>query len=199
MKGLLKKGIEYRRKEWSVPFILTGLIILLDQISKAYIVANWPVVGTLIKDVFDNDILVIYHVRNKAIAFSIGAGFDPAIQTILFIVLPVGVLVFLIWYYFNSTEFNRLQRWAIAGIIGGGLGNIVDRIFRSDGVVDFISVKFYGIFGLQRWPTFNVADASVVVCCLILLVSMLIPQKAGMQPEELKIDELKIHEGPSGE
>jgi signal peptidase II len=63
------------------------------------------------------------------------------------------------------------------GIIGGGIGNIIDRIFRTDGVVDFVSVKFYGLLGMDRWPTFNVADSSVVVCFLILLVTMLIPKK----------------------
>jgi len=173
MKGLLSRGMEYRRKEWFLPFILTFVIIALDQISKAYIVANWPVIGSFIRDVFENDFLVIYHVRNKAIAFSIGAGFPPMLQTVLFIVLPVGVLGFLVWYYFNTNEFSKLQRWAIAGIIGGGLGNIIDRIFRPDGVVDFISVKFYGLFGLERWPTFNVADSSVVICCSILIITML--------------------------
>ena len=165
--------MEYRRKEWTAPFILTGIVILLDQLTKAFVVINWPAPGTFIKDVFNNDVLIFYHVRNKAIAFSIGAELPPQVQTILFIVLPVGVLAFLVWYYFNTTEFNRIQRWAIAGIIGGGLGNITDRIFRPDGVVDFISVKFYGIFGMQRWPTFNIADASVVICCSILLVTML--------------------------
>jgi signal peptidase II len=91
--------------------------------------------------------------------------------------VPIAVLILLTWYYFNTTEFSRLQRWAIAGIIGGGIGNISDRIFRPDGVVDFISVRFFGIFGLERWPTFNVADASVVVSCMILLYTMLRPQK----------------------
>ena len=62
----------------------------------------------------------------------------------------------------------------IIGIIGGGIGNIIDRFFRAEGVVDFIDVKFFGIFGLERWPTFNVADAAVVVCGIILIVSFLI-------------------------
>jgi len=165
------------RKEWTMPFILTGIVIILDQVSKAVIVRNWPILpgtfGRLINDVFNNGFLHIYHVRNKAIAFSIGENFPPQLRTMLFIVLPIGVLAFLLWYYFNTTEFSRLQRWAVAGIIGGGIGNIIDRIFRSDGVVDFISIRFYGIFGLDRWPTFNLADSSVVICCIILIISMI--------------------------
>ena len=160
-----------------LPFLLTALIIILDQIVKAIIVTNWPRPGTFIKDVFNNDFLILYHVRNKAIAFSIGDNIPDSLRVILFIIVPVLVLIFLTWYYLRATDFTQLQRWAIAGIIGGGTGNIIDRIFRRDGVVDFISVKFYGLFGMQRWPTFNVADASVVICCIILLLSMLISQR----------------------
>ena len=163
-----------------LPFLLTAFIIILDQIVKAFIVKNWPRPGTFIKDVFSNDFLILFHVRNKAIAFSIGDNIPDSFRIVLFIIVPVLVLVFLTWYYLRTTDFTRLQRWAIAGIIGGGTGNIIDRIFRRDGVVDFISVKFYGLFGMQRWPTFNVADASVVICCIILLLSMLIsPRREG--------------------
>ena len=160
-------------KEILLPFILTGFVILIDQVTKIIIVHNWPLIGTMINDVFNNDFLVIYHVRNKAIAFSIGADLPIGLQTILFIVLPIGVLIFLVGYYLKTDDFTKLQRWAIAGIIGGGLGNIIDRILRPDGVVDFISVKFYGLFGLERWPTFNFADTSVVICCCILIITML--------------------------
>ena len=166
-----------RSKERVLPFLLTAIIVIFDQISKAFVVANWPRPGTLIKDVFDNDFLLLYHVRNKAIAFSIGDNVPQPFRLVLFVIVPIVVLVFLAWYYLTSTDFSRSQRWAIAGIIGGGLGNIIDRVFRNDGVVDFISVKFYRLFGLARWPTFNVADSSVVICCIILLFTMILPQR----------------------
>jgi len=166
------------KKKYFLPFSLSAFVIILDQLTKSFIVANWPRQGTLIRDVFNNDILLIYHVRNKAIAFSIGDNLPDPFRFPLFVVVPILVLVFLVLYYFKTDDFSNLQRWAIAGIIGGGIGNIGDRIFRPDGVVDFISVKFYGLFGLERWPTFNVADSSVVVCCFILLITMLKPQKS---------------------
>ena len=164
-------------KERALPFSLTALIIILDQTVKTFIVTRWPHPGTLIKDIFNNDFLVLYHVRNKAIAFSIGDNVPNSFRLVLFIIVPILVLIFLTWYYMKATEFSRLQRWAIAGIIGGGIGNIIDRIFRKAGVVDFISIKFYGLFGMQRWPTFNVADSSVVICCIILLLTMIVPRK----------------------
>ena len=171
-------------KKRVLPFSLTTLVIILDQITKAFIVSNWPRPGTFIKDVFNNDFLLLYHVRNKAIAFSIGDNIPQPYRFVLFVIVPIVVLVFLIWYYLTTTEFSRLQRWAIAGIIGGGIGNIVDRIFRPDGVVDFVSIKFYGLFGLSRWPTFNVADASVVICCIILIITMISPQKVNSKRTE---------------
>jgi signal peptidase II len=184
--------MKVNRKELFLPFSLTAFVIILDQAVKAFIVSNWPTQG-FIKDVFDNEILILYHVRNKAIAFSIGDNVSEPIRIILFIIVPVLVLIFLIWYYLKAVDFTRLQRWAIAGIIGGGFGNIIDRIFRIDGVVDYVSVKFYGIFGLQRWPTFNVADASVVICCITLLVTMFFTGKeeAKITKKETKITKEK--------
>ena len=169
--------MDRRCRELALPFSLTGFVIFIDQLTKAIIVKNWPRPGSFITDVFNNEILLLYHVRNKAIAFSLGDSIPQQYRLALFVIIPVIVLVFLIWYYFTSTEFNRLQRWAIAGILGGGFGNIIDRIFRKDGVVDFISVKFYGLFGMERWPTFNVADSSVVICSILLLITMIIPRR----------------------
>ncbi|MCL2759270.1 MAG: signal peptidase II [Treponema sp.] len=181
MKQCLKNFFtkENFTKEKVLPLSLTAFIILADQVTKAIIVKIQPLFPALIKNVFDNDLLWIYHVRNKAIAFSLGENLPEFVKPITFIILPILVLCFLVFYYFKSNEFTQLQRWAAAGIIGGGLGNIADRIFRPDGVVDFISVRlpdfFEPIFGRNpRWPTFNIADSSVVVCCILLLITMFI-------------------------
>ncbi|MDR1215837.1 MAG: signal peptidase II [Treponema sp.] len=159
-----------------IPFSLTIFIILADQMSKTWIVRNYPI-AAFVSDVFNNDLLWIIHVRNKAVAFSLGNNLPMSIRPVLFVVLPIVVLGVIIVYYFRSKDFTLLQRWAVVGIIGGGLGNIIDRITRPEGVVDFISVKFFGIFGLDRWPTFNIADSAVVVCCIILLLSMIFDKR----------------------
>jgi signal peptidase II len=181
-KMKLKFNLE---KERMLPMSLTAFIILVDQITKAIIVKLSPEIG-LIKDVFNNDFLWIYHARNKAIAFSLGESFPDSVKKIAFIIIPILVLGFLLWYYFKSDDFTKIQRWAAAGIIGGGIGNIIDRIFRPDGVVDFISVKLYGFLGFIRWPTFNLADSSVVVCCILLFVSIFIASRKNekAQPNE---------------
>jgi signal peptidase II len=167
-------------KTKTLPLMLTGIIIAVDQITKGIISSKWEIDPyNPIVDVFKNDFLQIFHVRNKAIAFSLGVGIPDSVKPVLFVVLPLLVLGVLVWYYFRSDDFTNLQRWAVAGILGGGIGNIIDRIFRPEGVVDFISVKFYGLFGFERWPTFNAADSSVVVCCILLLLTIIFtPKKA---------------------
>jgi len=169
------------------------MVIVLDQVSKAIIVSLAPIHGRIwpSPDSFNQEnLLQIIHVRNPAIAFSIGYELPEPVRRVLFVILPILVLVFLVWYYFRSNEFTRLQRWATAGILGGGIGNIADRIFRPDGVVDFISVRFFGIFGFERWPTFNVADMSVVISCLLLLLTIFIGHgqkplaKVEIEPED---------------
>jgi len=171
--GLMKCRFD---RERGLPLILTGFVVLLDQITKSIIASRWPIPSGhhhyFITDVFNNELLHIIHVRNTAIAFSIGQNLPDPAKRILFVILPIIVLCILVWYYFSSDEFTKLQRWATAGILGGGIGNIADRILRPDGVVDFISVRFFGIFGFERWPTFNVADTSVVISCILLLVTI---------------------------
>ena len=106
-------------------------------------------------------------------AFSLGAGLPAGLRTVLFAVLPVAVLAGIVLFYLRSRDLTTFQRWCFAAILGGGAGNLIDRLFRVGGVVDFVSVKFYGLFGLERWPTFNVADSTVVVAGLALLVSFM--------------------------
>ena len=147
------------------------VIIILDQVTKALIVAHIPL-GTIGARFF-GDFLRIIHVCNPGIAFSIGQGWSLAVRGILFRAVPLIVIVLVLLVYIRNDSFTQLQRWAIAGIAGGGLGNLIDRFFRKEGVVDFVDVKFYGLFGLERWPTFNVADAAVVVCGILLIISFI--------------------------
>jgi len=166
-------------KKKLIPLILTAAAVIADQLSKAFIVKNWPEENTFITDVFGNEFLWIWHVRNTAIAFSLGHGLPDWLKPVVFIILPVAVLAYLVWYYLKSNEFTPIQRWCLAGILGGGLGNLIDRIFRSDGVVDFISVKLYGFLGFTRWPTFNLADSFVVVFGILFLLTLILPASKG--------------------
>lgn len=166
------------RRNLLIPFILTAAVIVIDQITKALIVQFVDPIethGHMIEVI--GDFFRIIRTQNVGIALSIGQGLSAPLRRVLFIILPLLVLSALLVYYFRTNEFTRLQRWAIAGIVGGGLGNQLDRILRPDGVVDWIDIKFYGIFGLQRFPTWNVADATITVCSILLLVSIFVQER----------------------
>jgi len=166
------------------PFILTAAILVLDQISKALIIRYVPLYPSFPGYEVIGDFFRIIHTRNLGIAFSLGRTLPGTIRYTLFTFLPLAVMIIVIIYYFRVPDLNQLQRWALAGILGGGFGNIIDRFFRPEGVVDFLDFKFYGIFGLNRWPTFNIADSSVVVCGIILVISLIITE--GRRQDEQK-------------
>lgn len=154
------------------PLILTLIILAADQITKIIIVNSIPI-HTIGKSFFGGFLRII-HTRNLAIAFSLGNNLPEEVRFILFTILPIAVLAGLLVYFIKGEDFTTFQRWAVAGILGGGIGNIIDRVFRPLGVVDFIDVKFFGIFGLERWPTFNVADSTVVVSGILMLFAFII-------------------------
>ena len=153
------------------PLILTLIIVITDQVSKLIIVNTIPI-HTIGKSFFGG-ILRIIHTRNLAIAFSMGNNLPEGVRYILFTIFPIAILIGLLIYFIKGNDFTNIQRWAVAGILGGGIGNLTDRVFRPLGVVDFVDVKFFGIFGLERWPTFNVADSTVVISGLLLLFSFI--------------------------
>ena len=159
-------------KKLLMPFILTFAVIIADQITKCLVVKYiepWTIGAQ-----FFGDILRIVRVANNGVAFSMGDSLSLIGRRLCFGLVPIIIMGLVIGVYFRNKEFTMLQRWAICGVVGGGIGNIIDRIFRVEGVIDFIDVKFYGIFGLQRWSTFNVADMAVVICGIMLIISFVV-------------------------
>lgn len=158
------------------PFILSLIIVIIDQVTKALIVAYIP--ENTIGFSFFNDFLRIVHVRNTAVAFSLGEDFAMPLKIILFIIVPI-ILIAAVSYYIikDEKEFSIFEKYMLAGFVGGGCGNLIDRIFRGMSVVDFISTNNYGLLGMERFPTYNIADASVVICMILLLISMLFFKK----------------------
>ena len=165
-------------RERYLPLLLTLAVVAADQISKAIVVAALPLerpVAVL------GDVLRLTYVHNTAIAFSIGRGIPADLRRVLLLILPLVAIGLISAYYLTTDQLTRAQRWLLAAIMGGGIGNYVDRVARPDGVVDFVDVKFYGILGFSRFPTFNLADSSVVVAGILLLASSLFMAR---QPED---------------
>jgi signal peptidase II len=153
-----------------LPLVLTAGVIVADQIVKWVVTRTLPygrpveVIGAFLRFVY---------VQNPNIGFSIGRTLGGGGRFVLARLLPLIVSGVLLVYFLVGKDITRFQRWVLAAVLGGGLSNYVDRIFRQGEVVDFIDLKFYGIFGLERWPTFNLADSTLVVAGILLLASFL--------------------------
>ena len=159
----------------ALPLSLTAFVVIADQLSKAWIVSTIPE-GTVAYRLL-GDFLWICHVRNDAVAFSMGAGLPEAVKAAAFIVIPLVLMALVVASIFTDRIIGKVtsfQRWCLAGIAGGGIGNLIDRVFRSFRVVDWISTDNYGWFGMERFPTYNIADAAIVISVMLLVASILI-------------------------
>lgn len=145
--------------------LISGVVVLLDQITKALIVRELPLhhVKTVVKGFFN-----LVHVHNPGGAFGLMAGLSPAFRTALFVVVS-SMAIALILYFYHTTPSNR--PWLAAGfalIFGGAIGNMIDRV-RMGAVVDFLD--FY--VNSWRWPAFNIADSAITVGVGIFVLHLL--------------------------
>lgn len=156
------------------PLITAAVIIISDQIAKAIVVSHIPE-GSIFARVW-GDFLWIVHARNTGAAFSIGAASAPALRFLFFIAFPAVVLVGVLLYYFRASSLSLLLRWSMGLILGGGTGNLIDRIFRPEGVVDFLSLNMYGFLGMERFATFNIADSAITIGEILLIIGLVIAE-----------------------
>jgi signal peptidase II len=123
------------------------------------------------------DFFYLTHFRNTGVAFSLGNDLPDAVRQALFVFLPLVVLLGLAVFSWRDRTLNAWQRWGLGLILGGGLGNIIDRIFRPDGVVDFLSFRPFGFLGWDRFATFNVADSAVSVGGALIVLSLILGRR----------------------
>jgi signal peptidase II len=142
----------------AIVLLLTAAIVLVaDQVTKAVVVANLAIGA---KARILGDLVQVWHAQNRGAAFSLFQG-----GTIIFLIVSL-LSIGLVAYFYR--EFRDRSPWLhvdLGIVLGGTLGNFVDRL-RQGYVTDWISV---GV-GDARWPTFNVADASVVVGIGVLVL-----------------------------
>jgi signal peptidase II len=154
-----------------LPYLLLALIVIaVDQISKRLVVTRMelgesiPVIGEFFQ---------IYSHRNRGAAFGILQN-----QRLFFIIVTAVILVGIVWYLFRMRRANnRGMSIALGLLLGGALGNFIDRV-RTGEVVDFFKFRFhFGWFGREvdyTFAIFNVADTAIVVGVgLILLLTLL--------------------------
>jgi len=147
--------------------LLSALIILAaDQLTKAMVVANLAV-GERIGVV--GDVVQLWHAQNAGAAFSLFQG-----GTLIFVVVSILSVGMVAYFHRALGDRGRWLQVVLGMVLGGTLGNLADRV-RQGYVTDWVSV---GI-GELRWPTFNVADASLVVgiCALVVYLALASPDR----------------------
>lgn len=148
------------------PFVITIVVVIIDQISKLMVTSSMHLGQTI--EVL-GDFFRLRFIRNPNVIFGLGGQLPDFLRPVLIVAAPILGMALLVVYYFKSKDLEFAYRLPLAGILGGGIGNVIDRLFQPGGVVDFFDVKFFGIFGWERFPTFNVADSAVTVSALFIL------------------------------
>jgi len=145
--------------------VISGLVAILDQITKAIILKNIPLHHsvTVIPRFFN-----ITHIHNPGGAFGFMASQNSSVRNLLFLFLSSLAVCFVFYFYKNTPRTHPLLATGIALIFGGAIGNLIDRI-RFGKVVDFLD--FY--IGTYHWPAFNVADSAITVGIIIFIFHIL--------------------------
>lgn len=157
------------RPHWVTFLGLAGLILVLDQLTKAWL-ASFLAPGQSV-DVI-GDLVRLVHAQNNGGLFGLLRG--QALPFGLVSLLVVGLIV----AYHARAGRNRYLSITLGLLLGGALGNLVDRL-RLGYVVDFVDAGL----GDLRWYTFNVADAAISFAILLLLASIwpAVARRAGVE------------------
>jgi signal peptidase II len=154
-------SFQYKNVYW---LWLSAIIIVVDQITKQLVVKNldWFEVQPLIPH------LNLVHMKNTGAAFSMMSNAHPAFFVVLGTAVSIGILI---WLRRNPAG-QTLVAVALSLILGGALGNVIDRVTRGH-VVDF--VDFY--WGSWHFAAFNVADVAISFGAGFLILDMLLDMK----------------------
>ena len=150
--------------------LFTAAVVAADQITKYLTVQNIP----LYADVpFLPGVVQLTYVQNTGAAFSSFEG-QQWLFALIFAVFTAAIL----YEYFKSPmPFSTFERWCIAAIYAGGLGNMIDRL-RLGYVVDMIETTF------MEFPVFNVADCFITCGCIAMIVHLILFNKEFWKDEK---------------
>jgi signal peptidase II len=145
--------------------LVASMVVLLDQATK------WAIGHNLVLHqsvpVID-PIFYITYVRNRGGAFSILADQPTAFRIPFFVLVSLAAFAALVYFLRSVRSGQRLLLFALAGILGGAIGNFIDRVSAGT-VIDFLDFHWRGYY----WPAFNVADSFISVGTVIVLLSSL--------------------------
>jgi signal peptidase II len=143
--------------------IITALVVVIDQVSKWFVVENVPLYGKINLLPF----LDVTHIRNPGAAFGIFRELPESLRLPLFIVVLIAAVVVIVYFLSKTGKNDRLLVYSLSLILGGAIGNSVDR-FRLRYVTDFIDFHWFGDPALH-WPPFNLSDSAITIGVILIL------------------------------
>ena len=144
---------------------ISGVVVALDQATKALVDSlmdlhdSHPIIDGLAR---------LTYVQNRGAAFGILSDADLPYQSVLFSAISIAALTAIAVYAWKLPASSRLPQTALALIMGGAAGNLLDRA-RLGYVIDFVDVHW----GRHHWPAFNVADSAITIGVALLVLDIL--------------------------
>lgn len=146
------------------------LVVALDHLSKYAVRATLQVGEEIVVLPGFFKLTLVY---NPGAAFGLFATLPDVLRRLVLALVTIGAVFFVIYYLINDVKGDRFSRLALAAILGGAAGNVIDR-FAFDAVVDFLDFHI----STYHWPAFNVADSSIFIGVMVLIIRMLVRGKA---------------------
>jgi len=143
-----------------VYYLVALFVVILDQLTKWWIVSEMTL-GERIP-IIENFLYITSH-RNQGAAWGILQG-----QMTFFYIVTVVVVIFIVYYIQKYGKENPFFGYTLGILLGGAIGNFIDRLFRKE-VVDFIDVYPFG----YNFPIFNVADSALTIGVLLMIIYIL--------------------------
>jgi signal peptidase II len=143
-------------------FLFILILLAADQLTKAIVAQKIPFLNSrsIIPGFFN-----LTHIRNRGAIFGFFSQSGSQFLYVILTLASLAALAFVAFYFFKTPPSQRLMLISLSLILAGALGNMIDRIFRGY-VIDFMD------FHVKKWhwPSFNIADASITIGALIIIL-----------------------------
>jgi signal peptidase II len=158
------------KKKLTWLFLISGIIIVLDQITKIQIYTHFQLGESVsvIKDLFN-----ITYVRNFGAAFGFLAQTPPEFRDVFFLIMPPVALITILLILKGVDSKDNPQILALSSIFGGAIGNYIDRL-RFGYVIDFLDFHYKNQY---NYPAFNIADSAIVLGVGVLFLLMFLEER----------------------
>lgn len=145
-------------------YLFALIVIGIDQLTKWIVIQKMEILDSI--PIIENFIYITSH-RNAGAAWGILQG-----QMMFFYIITLIVIIGLIYYMEKYAKDNKLTAISLSLMLGGAIGNFIDRLLRQE-VVDFIDVMIFK----YDFPIFNVADSALVTGVILIFISMIVEEK----------------------